>query len=163
MIQFLSKLETLYHVIALITGSCQRLAHMLRHDAFCLFLAGHPVLLAGWEENSSTMFTSPPLRLESRRGSSGGLPPHGFLKNSSRTGAHGIVLTSSSLVPPGLLLPWVAFSDPELPFLGNEVSLWGVNVPSCPTSEYVAGSGFCAYIQGIRVPCIIWLIQVIIV
>ena len=78
------------------------------------------------------MFTSP-LSLESRQCSSartsavffsltpGGLQRHGYLKNSSRMGAYRIVPTSSSLVPPGLLLPWVAFLDPELPFSGIKV------------------------------------------
>ena len=76
-------------------------------------MSAHVLPNYGWKENSSTMFTSP-LSLESRRGSlaltlavflsltPGGLPRRGFLKNSSRTGAHGIVPTSSSLVPPGL-------------------------------------------------------------
>ena len=105
-----------------------------------------------WEENSSAMFISP-LSLESRMGSSnrtlavflsltpGGLPRHGFLKNTSSTGAYGIVPRSLSLVPPGLFLLRVAFSDPELPVPGDGVSSQGVDVPSYATPGHVAESG----------------------
>ena len=44
--------------------------------------------------------------------------------------------------PPWFSLPWVVFSNPGLPFSGIKVSLWGVNVPSCPVSECVDGSEF---------------------
>ena len=63
-----------------------------------------------------------------------------FVQNGCTWDSPHIVIFSTPLFH----LPLEAFSDPELPFSGVKVSSWGVNVPSCPMSECVAGSEFLA-------------------
>ena len=128
-------------------------AHIARLDI--LSLSGGAPCPPVWEENSSVILMSP-LSFGLRRGlmtltlsvflnlTPGGLPRCGFSKNSSRTGACGMVPKLSLLIPPFLTFvhPGWFFQTLDYHLLRSRVSWWGVDVLSCPVSEYVVGSGF---------------------
>ena len=107
-----------------------------------------------WEENSSLMLMIP-LIVGPRMGlitltlavflnlTLVGLPRCCFFKNSYRTGACGMMASKSSLLNlPECWLPWVASTNPGLPFIGVRVSWWDFGILPCSVSEGLFGTGF---------------------
>ena len=64
-----------------------------------------------------------------------GLPRLSFFKNSSRTGAHGILSKSFLPIPAVTWLPWVITTNPESAYCGVRVACWDVKILSCSISE----------------------------